>query len=127
MNLLGERLREERQRLGLTQDALGVTPQAQRRYEKGERSPDADYLSRFAQAGADVLYIVAGERSAAALSDEEVRLIEGFRRMDERGRAGVLGLVAAFASGTDRAIAPDALPGEIAPRGRAARSKKREA
>lgn len=60
-------------------------------------------------------------------SNEEARLVEGFRAMDERGRAGVLGLVAAFASGPGQAVAPDALPGEIAPRGQTSRSKKREA
>lgn len=36
---------------------------SQRNYEKGERSPDADYLAALAAAGADVLYILTGQRS----------------------------------------------------------------
>ncbi|WP_228218545.1 helix-turn-helix domain-containing protein, partial [Aromatoleum toluclasticum] len=43
----------------------GVTPQAQRRYEKGERTPDGEYLSAFAELGADVHYILTGKRQAS--------------------------------------------------------------
>lgn len=66
MNSFGERLREERQRLGLNQTEFaglaGVQKQAQLKYEKGERSPDANYLAAIAAAGADVQYIVTGVR-----------------------------------------------------------------
>lgn len=34
-------------------------------YETGKRSPDWDYLDSFAQIGADVLYILTGERSTS--------------------------------------------------------------
>ena len=61
---IGARILEERERLRLTQSALGVTPQAQRRYEKGERTPDGEYLSAFAALGADVQYILTGKRQA---------------------------------------------------------------
>ena len=66
MKTIGERLREERQRLGLNQPDFGarggIKKVAQIHYEQGERSPDAEYLAGVAAAGADVLYIVTGER-----------------------------------------------------------------
>lgn len=34
-------------------------------YETGKRSPDWDYLDSFAQLGADVFYILTGERSTS--------------------------------------------------------------
>lgn len=60
-------MREERQRLGMNQAELGsaggVQKQAQLKYEKGERSPDASYLEAIARAGVDVLYVLTGSRS----------------------------------------------------------------
>lgn len=72
MILFGPRIREERERLGLTQSQLGVTPQAQRRYEKGERSPDIEYLAQFAELGADALYLVTGQRSASTPDQQQL-------------------------------------------------------
>lgn len=64
MPLLGERLRAERERLGLGQQELaemcGVTMRSQRNYEKGERQPDADYLAAFMAVGGNVLHVLAG-------------------------------------------------------------------
>jgi len=71
-----ERLREERKRLGLSQAVLaqlgGVRARAQGNYENGERSPDAEYLSRIARAGVDVHYVITGQRvaSGGALREE---------------------------------------------------------
>jgi len=63
---LGARLREERKRLGLTQDALGqiggVRKQAQLLYEKGSFVPDANYLAAIAATGVDILYVITGCR-----------------------------------------------------------------
>lgn len=63
----GERLREERLRLNLSQTAFGatagVTKKSQMLYEAGERSPDGVYLAAIAAAGADVLYILTGSHS----------------------------------------------------------------
>ncbi|WP_334168248.1 helix-turn-helix transcriptional regulator [Achromobacter mucicolens] len=70
MNLLGERLRDERVRLGMNQDEFaalgGVQRRAQGNYERNERAPDAEYLARIAEGGADILYIVTGARSLSA-------------------------------------------------------------
>lgn len=81
------RLREERKRLGLTQEAFGhaggVLKGAVIHYEKGDRTPDAAFLAGIAAQGADVLYIVTGKRDAEAassLSEDESRLLSRFRQ-----------------------------------------------
>lgn len=83
MSSIGERLREERERLGFNQTAFGaiggVQKQAQLKYEKGERFPDAAYLDAAAKVGADVQYIITGVRSVAALSEDEEKLLRLFR------------------------------------------------
>lgn len=65
----GERIRSERERLGLTQaevaERIGVSRATQINYESGKRSPDGDYLFRFGELGADTGYILFGERSTA--------------------------------------------------------------
>lgn len=59
----------------------GVQRRAQINYEKGERQPDTDYLAALAAAGADVLYILTGERSgaASALAPDERLLLDRYR------------------------------------------------
>lgn len=92
---IGERLREERNRLGLSQPAwgeiAGVTKKTQMLYEAGERMPDAAYLSAVASAGADVQYIVTGIRSTQALTADEVELIEAFRAAPLVVKAAAIG------------------------------------
>lgn len=64
MESLGLRLREERNRLHLTQAAFaeagGVASNAQVNYESGKRLPKADYLQRISRLGVDINYVVAG-------------------------------------------------------------------
>ena len=73
MSGIGSRLRQERERLGLSQKAFGeiggVEPNAQGKYESGERAPKADYLSRVAERGADVLYILTGTPTPTLLDN----------------------------------------------------------
>lgn len=75
MNSIGERLREERTRLGMNQGDMaqhgGVQRTAQSNYERGDRVPDAAYLTLVAEAGVDVLYVVTGERRPGV---DELRL-----------------------------------------------------
>ena len=63
---IGERLRAERERLGLSQASFaalgGQGMRSQGRYESGERFPDAEYLSQISEAGVDLMYILTGER-----------------------------------------------------------------
>ena len=67
MNALHERLKQERHRLEYNQEVMaqkgGVKRRAQINYESGVRCPDGHYLSAIAAAGADVQYILTGERS----------------------------------------------------------------
>lgn len=91
---LGERLREERERFGWNQEELGqlggVNRNSQGKYEKGERSPDSVYLCAVAAAGVDVLYVLTGVRApvpAGDYSEEEIQLVDRFRRMSPEGRA----------------------------------------
>lgn len=92
---ISERLREERERLGKTQPEFGalagVKKQAQLRYEKGERSPDAAYLSAAASNGVDVLYVLTGQRSTTALSPEEQTLLAYYRDAPAAVRRAAMG------------------------------------
>lgn len=97
MDDIGRRLREERRRLGLNQDDFaelgGVKKNAQLHYENGSRSPDAAYLTAIAEAGVDVLYVLTGSYSAGMLPTDESQLLAGYRALDARGKAGVLGMI----------------------------------
>lgn len=83
MDTIGSRLRVERERIGLTQDALashgGIKKRALINYEQGERTPDGEFFSAVANVGIDVLYVLTGQRSAAHLSTDEQHLIALFR------------------------------------------------
>ncbi len=105
----GDRLREERIRLGLNQGELAnvaeVSKTTQFNYEKGERSPDAPYLAKVAAAGVDVLYVLTGQRvapSSADLSADESELLNHFRSMPESDRAAVRRLTTALAESVAR-------------------------
>jgi len=104
MSFIGERLREERTRLGLSQTALGaiggVLKQAQIKYEKGERMPDAAYLEAAAKMGADVQYIITGQRSTAALSIDEEELLTRFRAAPLVVKAAAIGTLQGAAEAT---------------------------
>lgn len=67
MTGMGLRLREERNRLKLSQRALGtrggVETNAQGNYESGARFPKADYLLGIAEAGVDIHYVLTGVHS----------------------------------------------------------------
>lgn len=97
----GDRLREERQRLGLSQTAIGelggVTKKTQMLYESSSRTPDANYLAAIASAGADVLYILTGMRGEnIANTPTELAYLRNCRAFPnaEARQAGLNGLVA---------------------------------
>lgn len=80
MNELNLRLREERNRLGFTQDdfakSCGVGRRAQASYEAGERVPDADYLIAAIKIGVDTRYLLSGFKAdASEISDYSVEAI----------------------------------------------------
>lgn len=67
---LGTRLREERERVGLTQSRLSilgeVSQNTQWLFEMDRRPPKADYLSAIAGTGIDINYVVTGVRCGRA-------------------------------------------------------------
>ena len=104
-----DRLREVREALGLSQQALaercGITARSQRNYESGERLPDAAYLAAIAAAGADVLYILTGQRAGGAsappppraVSEGDRILLDNFHAAPAQVQAGVKTALGAFA------------------------------
>lgn len=100
---IGQRLKEERDRLGYNQTEFaalgGAAKNSQYNYEKGERSPDSEYLAAIAKAGADVLYIVTGERTpriTGELSVDEVELLSSYRVISEDDRKSLSKLARAL-------------------------------
>jgi len=82
MHDMGIRLKEERKRLGLSQQELGaigkIEANAQGMYERGTRFPNATYLSLIAKAGVDILYVITSVkkvRSADSISDMDTKVL----------------------------------------------------
>lgn len=121
MSHIGSRLREERLRIGLSQDEFaavgGVTRRSQSAYESDDRAPDTTYLLAVRTIGADICYVLTGERHGAQVETapghgrdaEETELVETYRQLNETGKAtlqsfigNVLNTAAMFTSGTPR-------------------------
>lgn len=91
---IGARMQEERKRLGLSQqaaaDAAGIRREMWARYEAGAE-PGAKVLAAIAAAGADVLYILTGQVSEAALMPDEAMLVQMFRAASPAAKGAALG------------------------------------
>lgn len=105
---IGERLKEERKRLGLNQTEfavlLGASKTSQFNYEKGDRSPDATYLALAAEHGVDVLYVITGERalqSADSISTREAAMLGFFRQLPDGEQANLVRTASALAATLD--------------------------
>ena len=103
MDTIGARLRQERERLGETQDSFavlaGVGKRALIHYEKDERVPDANFLAALSVAGVDVLYILTGQRQAqtgVTLTPRQAALLDNYEHTSEEGKKIIEG--AAFAA-----------------------------
>lgn len=91
---IGERLKSERARVGLSQvalaDACGVNRGTLATWEKGEQGASAQILFTMAEQGIDVLFVVTGKRSnesEATLAPAERALLQAWRESGEKGRA----------------------------------------
>lgn len=105
---MGERLKEERLRIGVNQTVLaekcGVTKNTQLAYEKGERNPDTAYLAHAFSLGIDILYLVTGERKplpAESISAADAQFLSVYKRVSEADRDVLLRMVSAFAQAGD--------------------------
>jgi transcriptional regulator with XRE-family HTH domain len=94
---LGQRLREERFRLGLSEEVLaafaGITATAVRRFEEGGSVPPPDFFHACAVAGADEVYIRTGlysTRETLSLSPIEKLLLSFFRNCPEASQEYLL-------------------------------------
>ncbi|MBV1790237.1 helix-turn-helix domain-containing protein [Marinobacterium sp. D7] len=91
---IGDRIKEERVRLGLNQfefgKLAGVSKTTQFNYEKGDRQPDAAYLAAVAAIGVDVMYVITGTRRVdPELSPEEIQLLSCYRDLGPEQRASI--------------------------------------
>lgn len=112
---ISTRLQEERKRLGLTQEAvaaqLGATKRSVINWEGGAALPGAEVLARYAAAGADVLYILTGQRTGGAsappppraVSEGDRILLDNFHAAPAQVQAGVKTALGAFAPGAGSA------------------------
>lgn len=104
-----ERLREERERLGKTQEELaaiaGVTRRPYMEWEKGTGpSPTAVQLAAIAAAGADVLYILTGQRSQGlppkdTLPPDQQVLVSAYERCTAEGKHHLIQTAALLSAG----------------------------
>ncbi len=99
----GERLKEERERLGFNQTEFaalaGASKNSQYNYEKGDRSPDAAYLAAVAEKGVDILYVVTGvatPRVVEGFTEAEDKLVNQYRALPEADQAAVDRIVGAM-------------------------------
>ena len=103
--MIGNRLREERERLGLTQPVFAELAGAKKRtlidWEKDVSSPTAVQLAQLAAAGADVLYILTGQRSSAQPAHDaaEQVLLDSYRRCSSQARQNLIQTAALLAAG----------------------------
>ena len=115
---IGDRLKEERERLRMTQESFSVAGGAGKRayirYEQGERLPDAGFLAALSASGADVLYIVTGQRSQAlppeaTLPQDERALLDAYRACAPEARRNLIATAALLGAGMV-ASAPSTAP-----------------
>ncbi len=114
---IGDRLREERVRMGMSQtefaEVAGLIRKTLYGYECGERFPDAVALAKWADAGVDVMYVLTGNRAvsqqervspkapaAPSLSDSDRVLLRDFHAAPAQVQAGVKTTLGAFAPAT---------------------------
>lgn len=104
MSGIGSRLRQERERLGLSQKLFGeiggVEANAQGKYESGGRVPKADYLSRVAERGVDVLFVLTGTATPIQLenlSQMEEKVLSDYRAMFKEDQDAIRRLTSTLA------------------------------
>ncbi|MDG9762636.1 helix-turn-helix domain-containing protein [Stenotrophomonas sp. LC732] len=89
---VGLRLKEERKRLGLTQEAMGVacgvTKRTQIFYEMDSVGASAAYLTAAYELGVDVVYLLTGTRER--LAEADAALLDAWRSASASARAAVM-------------------------------------
>ena len=111
----GDRIKEERERLGFNQADFAALAGATRKtlfnWESGAASPNTAALAAWADAGLDVLYVVTGQRTGGvsapppprAVSEGDRILLDNFHAAPSQVQAGVKTALGAFAPGAGSA------------------------
>lgn len=101
----GERLKEERRRLGMnTQEELAEILNVKKnsivRYEKHNAALDTDQLDLLEDHGFNIAYVLWGttEIKNTELSEQEIKLIELYRQTRKEMRHGLVSLVETYAN-----------------------------
>lgn len=107
LSLFGERLKETRKSLGISQseaaDLVGVSREHWGRCERGLGMPGGEVLAALANEGADVRYILTGKRDfepPARLTSEEETMLEYFKEAPKAARRAALAALLGAAPGS---------------------------
>lgn len=115
--VVGGRLRAERDRLGLSQAELArigdVSRNSQTAYETGKTPFTSDYLVLVTGAGVDPLFVITGERSAGTLNSDQAAILSAFDILEPAGRTALL-YISCSLSGQVVPAAPINLPSTAA-------------
>ncbi|MCU9949870.1 helix-turn-helix domain-containing protein [Pseudomonas sp. PDM13] len=90
----GRRLKFERLRIKLSQrelsEAIGITPNTQRAYEREKDTIDLFYLKKAESIGIDVMYVLSGRNEQLnCLQPEEQELLHEYRKLSRAKRSEV--------------------------------------
>jgi len=89
---VGNRLKEERKRLGLTQEAMaaacGVAKRTQILFEQDAHLPGGAYFVEADKLGLDVTYLLVGRRER--VGDDEAEMLETWRKASPKSRVAAL-------------------------------------
>ncbi|PAL25516.1 helix-turn-helix domain-containing protein [Sphingopyxis sp. GW247-27LB] len=98
---IGERLREERVRLGLKQEELadrtGISKNSLGAYERGATAMNVVMLLVFQDVKIDIGYVLTGRRTDRSLDNITAQLIEMIGKLSVRERHAVFNLVSTLA------------------------------
>jgi transcriptional regulator with XRE-family HTH domain len=104
----GDRLRDERVRLGLSQEDLaqagGVNRNTQGSYERGARNPDTAYLAGVASLGVDTVFVLTGQKQVTDLNPVEAQIIEQYRNIPEDDQKMIRRMLSAMAAMESRGL-----------------------
>lgn len=94
MQLFGDRLKLERKRLQLTQDQAAEFAKVSRivwgKYERNSVEPSVSIIMNFAATGADICYLLTGNRAEKAMDAHESILVTAWRAADASARNAAL-------------------------------------
>jgi len=99
---VGNRLKEERKRLGMTQEAMGlacgVAKRTQILFEQDAHLPGGAYFVAADELGVDVTYVLVGRRDRLAEADAD--LLDAWRSASASARAAVMAALRGVAPAT---------------------------